>query len=45
MKYKDRALERELNCVVIRTNPDAVDFNIFKEIIYIDTLKNHLRNL
>ena len=25
-------LERELNCVLIRTNPDARDFNIFKEI-------------
>ena len=29
---RQRALERELNRVVIRTNPDAVDFNIFKEI-------------
>ena len=29
---RQRALERELNCVFIRTNPDAVDFNIFKEI-------------
>ena len=26
------ALERELNCVFIRVNPDAVDFNIFREI-------------
>ena len=27
-----RALERELNCVFIKINPDAADFNIFKEI-------------
>ena len=27
-----QALERELNCIFIRINPDAVDFNIFKEI-------------
>ena len=29
---RQRALERELNCVFIRVNPDAVDFNIFREI-------------
>ena len=29
---RQQALERELNCVFIRINPDAVDFNIFKEI-------------
>ena len=29
---RQRALERELNCVVIRINPDAVDFSICKEI-------------
>ena len=29
---RQRALETELNCVFIRTNPDAVDFNIFREI-------------
>ena len=29
---RQRALERELNCVFIRINPDAIDFNIFKEI-------------
>ena len=29
---RQRALERELNCVFIRINPDAVDFNIFREI-------------
>ena len=27
-----QALERELNCIFIRINPNAVDFNIFKEI-------------
>ena len=27
-----KALERELNCVIIRINPDEKDFNIFKEI-------------
>ena len=29
---RQRALERELNCVFIRINPDAIDLNIFKEI-------------
>ena len=29
---RQRALERELNCVVIRINPDAVDFSICQEI-------------
>ena len=29
---RQRALKRELNCVFIRINPDAVDFNIFREI-------------
>ena len=29
---KQKALERELNCVFIRINPDEKDFNIFKEI-------------
>ena len=27
---RQRALERELDCVFIRINPDAIDFNIFK---------------
>ena len=26
------AIEKELGCVFIRINPDAEDFNIFKEI-------------
>ena len=43
---RQQALERELNCVFIRINPDAVDFNIFKEINKIHRhIKNHLRNL
>ena len=29
---RQRALERELDCVFIRINPDAVDFNTGKEI-------------
>ena len=33
MKYKGKKkLERELNCVFIRINPDEVDFSIFREI-------------
>ena len=28
---RQRAFERELNCVFIRINPDGVDFNIFRE--------------
>ena len=29
---RQEALERELDCVFIRINPDESDFNIFKEI-------------
>ena len=29
---RQQTLERELNCVFITINPDAVDFNIFREI-------------
>ena len=29
---RQKALERELNCVFIRINSEAVDFNIFREI-------------
>ena len=35
MNYKierQKALEKELNCIFIRINPDEKDFNIFKEI-------------
>ena len=28
---RQRALERELNCVFIRINPDEPDFNIYRE--------------
>ena len=27
-----KALEKEINCILIRINPDEKDFNIFKEI-------------
>ena len=39
---RQRALERELNCVFIRINPDAVDFNIFKEI---NKIHRHIKKL
>ena len=29
---RQQSLERELSCIFIRINPDAIDFNIFKEI-------------
>ena len=29
---RQQALERELGCLFITINPDAIDFNIFKEI-------------
>ena len=45
-KQRQQTLERELNCVFIRINPDAVDFNIFKEVNKIQRhIKNHLKNL
>ena len=38
---RQRALERELNCVFIRINPDEPHFYIFRELIkYTDTLNN-----
>ena len=39
---RQRALERELNCVFIRINPDAIDFNIFKEI---NKIHRHIKKL
>ena len=30
---RQQALERELSCVFIRINPDAIDFNIFKDFV------------
>ena len=32
---RQQALERKINCIFIRINPDAVDFNIFRKIIKI----------
>ena len=29
---RQKALEKELNCIFIRNNPDEKEFNIFKEI-------------
>ena len=39
---RQQALERELSCVFIRINPDAVDFNIFKEI---NKIHRHINQL
>ena len=39
---RQQALERELNCVFIRINPDAIDFNIFKEI---NKIHKHINQL
>ena len=45
---RQKTLEKELNCVFIRINPDEKDFNIFKEInkIYrhITQLKKKTKN-
>ena len=39
---RQRKLERELDCVFIRINPDAIDFNIFKEI---NKIHRHINQL
>ena len=39
---RQQALEKELSCVFIRINPDAVDFNIFKEI---NKIHKHINQL
>ena len=39
---RQQALERELSCVFIRINPDAIDFNIFKEI---NKIHRHIKKL
>ena len=39
---RQQALERELNCVFFRINPDAVDFKIFKEI---NKIHSHIKKL
>ena len=31
-KQRQKTIEREIDCIFIRINPDAIDFNIFKEI-------------
>ena len=38
---RQQALKRELNCVFIRINPDAVDFNTFREI---NKIHRHIKN-
>ena len=37
-----KTLERNLNCVFIRINPDAIDFNIFREI---NKIHRHINKL
>ena len=39
---RQEPLERELNCVFFRINPDAVDFKIFKEI---NKIHRHIKKL
>ena len=39
---RQRALERKLNCVFIRINPDEPDFNIFREI---NKIHRHINQL
>ena len=39
---RQKALEKELNCVFIRINPDEKDFNIFKEI---SKIHRHIKKL
>ena len=39
---RQKALERELNCVFIRIGPDAPNFNIFKEI---NKIHGHINKL
>ena len=39
---RQKALERERNCVFIRINPDAADFNIYREI---NKIHRHIKQL
>ena len=39
-KKRQKALEKKLNCVFIRINPDEKDFNIFKEI---NKINSHIK--
>ena len=41
-KQRQKTLERQLDCVFIRINPDAIDFNIFKEI---NKIHGHINKL
>ena len=42
---RQKALEKELDCVFIRINPDEENFNIFKQINNIQRhIKNQLKN-
>ena len=41
---RQKAREKELDCVFIRINSDENLCNIFKEIRYTGTLKNRLKN-
>ena len=41
LKHK-KALEKELNCVFIRINPDEKNFNIFREI---NKIHRHIKKL
>ena len=38
---RQKALEKELNCVFVRINPDKKSFNIFKEI---NKIHRHIKN-
>ena len=38
---RQKALEKELNCIFIRINPDEKDFNTFKEI---NKIHRHIKN-
>ena len=39
---RQKELERELDCIFIRINPDAIDFNIFKEI---NKIHRHIKKI
>ena len=39
---RQKALEKEFNCIFIRINPDEKDFNIFKEI---NKIHRHIKKI
>ena len=41
---RQKALEKELNCVFVRTNPDEKDFNNFKETKKKKKIHRHIKN-